>query len=311
MLMTIFALCLFAQWALYAGKRGDRAHAALALGVVAIMAIAFINAQAFVWHTMAVPIKDELLRRAVLRDDRHDDRARRRRPRCSRPSPPSAPSPAVSATPRSSPPTPSTGTSPPRPTPRCGSSSTSPSELSTMFTTGSKLLIGSAFAAALFALVYGVTQEGSLGTIGLISAAVGLALLAAINVFVRDSNVSAMEPEAFESLGRRPQQRASQPVAAADRARRHHGDARADHQPHVLRARHGGDPRRRPRMARAGVERAGVGRPRLQPACPQHPGRPDRTADRRRDRRRHPDLLVQPHHARPADEDRRPSSPSA
>ena len=30
MLMTIFALCLFAQWALYAGKRGDRAHAALA-----------------------------------------------------------------------------------------------------------------------------------------------------------------------------------------------------------------------------------------------------------------------------------------
>ena len=58
MLMTIFALCLFAQWALYAGKRGDRAHAALALGVVAIMAIAFINAQAFVWHTMAVPIKD-------------------------------------------------------------------------------------------------------------------------------------------------------------------------------------------------------------------------------------------------------------
>src|SRR5215218_7408855 len=68
-----------------------------------------------------------------------------------------------------------------------------------MFTTGSKLLIGSAFATALFALVYGVTQEGSLGTIGLTSAAVGLILLAAINVFVRDSNVSAMDPEAFEA----------------------------------------------------------------------------------------------------------------
>ena len=40
-----------------------------------------------------------------------------------------------------------------------------------MFTTGSKLLIGSAFAAALFALVYGVTQDGTLGTLGLISAA--------------------------------------------------------------------------------------------------------------------------------------------
>jgi hypothetical protein len=68
-----------------------------------------------------------------------------------------------------------------------------------MFTTGSKLLIGSAFATALFAVVYGVTQEGSLGTIGLTSAAVGLILLAAINVFVRDSNVSAMDPEAFEA----------------------------------------------------------------------------------------------------------------
>lgn len=68
-----------------------------------------------------------------------------------------------------------------------------------MFTTGSKLLIGSAFAAALFALVYGVTQEGTLGTIGLVSAAVGLALLAAINVFARDSNVSAMDPDSFEA----------------------------------------------------------------------------------------------------------------
>ena len=30
----------------------------LALGVVAVMAVAFINAQAFVWHTMAVPVKE-------------------------------------------------------------------------------------------------------------------------------------------------------------------------------------------------------------------------------------------------------------
>lgn len=68
-----------------------------------------------------------------------------------------------------------------------------------MFTTGSKLLIGSAVAAAVFALVYGVTQEGSLGTIGLISAAAGLALLAGINTWVRDSNVSAMDHESFDS----------------------------------------------------------------------------------------------------------------
>lgn len=59
MLMTIFTLCLFAQWAVYSGHRGDRAHAALALGVVGMLAIAFINGQAFVWHDMGVSIRDE------------------------------------------------------------------------------------------------------------------------------------------------------------------------------------------------------------------------------------------------------------
>ena len=34
MLMTLFALCLFAQWAVYSAKRGDRMHVGLALGVV-------------------------------------------------------------------------------------------------------------------------------------------------------------------------------------------------------------------------------------------------------------------------------------
>lgn len=58
MLITIFALCLFAQWAVYSGKRGDRAHAALALFVVALLAVAFINAQAFVYVDMAVGIHD-------------------------------------------------------------------------------------------------------------------------------------------------------------------------------------------------------------------------------------------------------------
>jgi hypothetical protein len=68
-----------------------------------------------------------------------------------------------------------------------------------MFTTGSKLLIGSAVAAWIFAAVYGVAQEGALGTIGLISAAGALTLLASLNVFVRDSNVSAVDAESFES----------------------------------------------------------------------------------------------------------------
>lgn len=68
-----------------------------------------------------------------------------------------------------------------------------------MFTTGSKLLIGSSVAAGLFAAVYGIAIGGSLGTIGLVSAALALSLLAAINVMVRDSNVSALDHESFES----------------------------------------------------------------------------------------------------------------
>jgi cytochrome c oxidase subunit 3 len=58
MLMTIWGLCLFAQWAVYSGTRGDRAHAGLALGVTALLAIAFINAQAFVYSQMGVGIRD-------------------------------------------------------------------------------------------------------------------------------------------------------------------------------------------------------------------------------------------------------------
>lgn len=58
MLMTIWGLCLFAQWAVYSGTRGDRAHTGLALGVTGILAIAFINAQAFVYSQMGVGIRD-------------------------------------------------------------------------------------------------------------------------------------------------------------------------------------------------------------------------------------------------------------
>lgn len=58
MLITIFALCLFAQWAVYSARRGDRAHTGLALGVVLVLGIAFINAQAFVYATMEMPLAD-------------------------------------------------------------------------------------------------------------------------------------------------------------------------------------------------------------------------------------------------------------
>lgn len=65
-----------------------------------------------------------------------------------------------------------------------------------MITTGSKLLIGSSLAAAVFAVVYGITQEGTLGVIGLAAAAVALAFMGFINIYTSDSNVSAMDTEA-------------------------------------------------------------------------------------------------------------------
>jgi heme/copper-type cytochrome/quinol oxidase subunit 3 len=58
MLMTIWTLCIFGQWAVYSAKRGDRAHTGLALGIVGLLAVAFINGQAFVWYTMAVPLAE-------------------------------------------------------------------------------------------------------------------------------------------------------------------------------------------------------------------------------------------------------------
>jgi hypothetical protein len=58
-----------------------------------------------------------------------------------------------------------------------------------MITTGSKFLIGASVAAVLAAVIYGVTQGGVLGTVGLVSAAVSLAFLAGLNLFLRDSNV--------------------------------------------------------------------------------------------------------------------------
>ena len=65
-----------------------------------------------------------------------------------------------------------------------------------MFTTGSRLLVGGAVLATVAAVVYGLTQEGSLGTVGLISAAFALAFLAGVNMYTRDADVSAMDPAA-------------------------------------------------------------------------------------------------------------------
>ncbi|MBA3287701.1 MAG: hypothetical protein H0U21_06710 [Acidimicrobiia bacterium] len=65
-----------------------------------------------------------------------------------------------------------------------------------MTTTGSKLLIGATVMAVVAAVVYGVIVGGALGTIGLSSAAMGLALLAGVNVYTRDADVSSMDTQA-------------------------------------------------------------------------------------------------------------------
>jgi heme/copper-type cytochrome/quinol oxidase subunit 3 len=58
MLMSFFTLCLFAQWAVYAARRRDRPHLGLALGLVALIGLAIINAQAYIYNRMELPIAD-------------------------------------------------------------------------------------------------------------------------------------------------------------------------------------------------------------------------------------------------------------
>ncbi len=58
MLISFLALVVFAQWAVYAARRGERSSAALALGATGLVAIAVVNAQAFVYSQMGLPIAD-------------------------------------------------------------------------------------------------------------------------------------------------------------------------------------------------------------------------------------------------------------
>lgn len=58
MLITIWSLLVFAQWAVWAAKRQDRINVGLALGITGVLGIAFINAQAFVYVQMGLEIAD-------------------------------------------------------------------------------------------------------------------------------------------------------------------------------------------------------------------------------------------------------------
>ncbi len=58
MLLGVWTLTVFAQWAVYASRRQDKAHTAIALGIVAVIVLAVINAQAFVYNQMEMPIAE-------------------------------------------------------------------------------------------------------------------------------------------------------------------------------------------------------------------------------------------------------------
>ena len=58
MLISFLAIAVFAQWIVYSAKRGDRPHTALALGLLALVALLIINAQAFVYSQMGLAISD-------------------------------------------------------------------------------------------------------------------------------------------------------------------------------------------------------------------------------------------------------------
>ena len=60
MLISFFVLVVFAQWAVYAARRRDRAHIGISLGLVGLIAIAIVNAQAYVYNQMALPAADSI-----------------------------------------------------------------------------------------------------------------------------------------------------------------------------------------------------------------------------------------------------------
>jgi heme/copper-type cytochrome/quinol oxidase subunit 3 len=59
MLFSFIAICIFAQWAVYAARRDDKSHTATALFLTGLIGLAVINAQAAVYAQMELPIRDD------------------------------------------------------------------------------------------------------------------------------------------------------------------------------------------------------------------------------------------------------------
>jgi heme/copper-type cytochrome/quinol oxidase subunit 3 len=58
MLIAFLFIGIFAQWAVYAARRQHKGGAALALGLVALLGIAVLNSQAFVYRQMGLGLGD-------------------------------------------------------------------------------------------------------------------------------------------------------------------------------------------------------------------------------------------------------------
>lgn len=56
MLLAFVPICVFAQWAVYAARRDARSHTAMALGLVGVIGLAVVNAQAFIYARMKLPV---------------------------------------------------------------------------------------------------------------------------------------------------------------------------------------------------------------------------------------------------------------
>ncbi|MDO8364696.1 MAG: cytochrome c oxidase subunit 3 [Actinomycetota bacterium] len=60
MLLAFIPICVFAQWAVYSAKRDDKPHTGAALALVAALGLAFINAQAYIYSQMKLPVNGGL-----------------------------------------------------------------------------------------------------------------------------------------------------------------------------------------------------------------------------------------------------------
>jgi cytochrome c oxidase subunit III len=58
MLIGFLALLVFAHWVVYAVGRRDRLHVGLSLGLVALLGLAIVNAQLYIYSRIQLPVAD-------------------------------------------------------------------------------------------------------------------------------------------------------------------------------------------------------------------------------------------------------------